>query len=160
MQSIPRQVTLLFKARRTPQKLSIRRSAVTIICAAVLVAAGLEAGSARPPDPVSNLEPGYPAGAQFPELKLAMPADGIEAQILLNRPRGGLNPDAFNSLREKEITNDSRKLLTLALALKAEIDSSSAGDPPADAIAKAKEIEKLAKHVKSRMSMNPVLERP
>lgn len=70
------------------------------------------------------------------------------------------SPEAFNLMREKAIANDSQKLLKLAIALKAEIDGSSGYEPSADALAKAQEIEKLAKDVKSRMAVNPVLERP
>jgi len=76
--------------------------------------------------------------------------------VLLNSRDLAMNPEAFNLMREQAITNDSNKLLRLAVALKAEIESSSGQEPRADAMAKAREIEKLARDVKSRMTIDPM----
>jgi hypothetical protein len=133
---------------------------VTMICVAMAVSAALAPGLMPSKDAALELQ-AIPAAAQVPaEAKLSNPATGLDAQISLNNRATNINPEAFNFMREKKIAVDTQKLLQLAIALKAEIDSNSGGAPSLEALAKAKEIERLAKDVKSWMSSNPVLERP
>lgn len=99
----------------------------------------------------------FARGASPPELKPGNTAGGIEAQLSFTNPRERLNPEMFNSMREKAIANVSQKLLQLAIALKGEIGSDSSEGPSAAAIAKAQQIEKLAKDVKSGMALNPMV---
>ena len=52
---------------------------------------------------------------------------------------------------QKQLTEDTDKLLALAKQLKEEVDKSNGGTLPVDAVKKAAEIEKLAKSVKSKL---------
>jgi hypothetical protein len=57
--------------------------------------------------------------------------------------------------RKKQITNDSSQLLTMALALKAEVDKTSKDTLSLNVIRKADEIEKLAHTVKEKIKQSP-----
>jgi len=142
-----------FKPKSTFPKTAMRHSVLAIACGAALVSTGLAASLAVLGVPSVSAE-----GVQLPELALGKATGGIKAQVLMNSPRTMLNPEVFNSTREKAIANDSKKLLQLAIELREEVDSSSIEEPSPAAIAKAREIEKLAKDVKSRMSISPSLE--
>ena len=67
-----------------------------------------------------------------------------------------LNIEAYNKKREKDIADDSRKLLSLAIALNADLKRSSGSALSSDTINKAKQIEKLAHDVKENMRINLV----
>lgn len=156
MRPLPLQVfPFLSKSTNTLRKTTIGRSVITIVCASAMVMAGVVTGLMRQAGATPNLGLPNPGAVRLPALKLGNAVDGIAAQMIMNGPRTGLNPEFFNALRQRAVTKDSQKLLRLAIALKAEIDGSSGTEPPPDAIAKAKEIEKLAKDVKSKMTVNP-----
>lgn len=91
----------------------------------------------------------------IPPAGMTWTSPGLEAQILVNTPTLTINVEAFNKLREKAIANDSRKLVSLAIALKMELNHDSDTKLSSDAVKKAKEIEKLARDVKQRMCFNP-----
>jgi nitric oxide reductase activation protein len=59
--------------------------------------------------------------------------------------------DAANAERKKQLSDDSTKLLTLAMALKAEVDKTNKDMLSLNVIRKADEIEKLARNVKEKM---------
>ena len=61
--------------------------------------------------------------------------------------------EAANAERKKELTDDSAKLLTLAIALKAEVDKTNKDMLSLRVIRKADEIEKLAHNVKEKMKL-------
>jgi hypothetical protein len=61
--------------------------------------------------------------------------------------------DAANIERKKQISDDSTKLLTLAMALKAEVDKTNKDMLSLNVIRKADEIEKLARNVKEKMKL-------
>ncbi len=63
------------------------------------------------------------------------------------------NFDAANLERKKQIAVDTSKLLSLAIAMKTEVDKSSTNTYSADALEKADEIEKLAQNVKAKMKL-------
>jgi hypothetical protein len=63
------------------------------------------------------------------------------------------NFDAINLQRRKQIAEDSEKLITLAIALKAEVDGSTDKKPTANEVRKAEGIEKLAHEVKQTMEL-------
>ncbi len=69
--------------------------------------------------------------------------------------RSRFDVDGFNRQREKDIANDSTKLLSLALALKSELDNGPDGRHSSDAANKAEKIEKLARDVKRKMQIAP-----
>ncbi len=56
-----------------------------------------------------------------------------------------------NDQRQKDIVNDTAKLLSLAQELKVEVEKSSKNQMSVSVIKKAEEIEKLAKSVKEKM---------
>ena len=64
------------------------------------------------------------------------------------------NFDAVNSIRKKQIADDSSKLLTLAIALKAEVGDLGNGTVSPDSVRKADGIEKLAHNVKHKMELD------
>lgn len=61
--------------------------------------------------------------------------------------------DAANTERKKQLSDDSTKLLTLAMALKAEVDKTNKDMLSLNVIRKADEIEKLAHDVKEKMKL-------
>jgi hypothetical protein len=61
--------------------------------------------------------------------------------------------DAANTERKKQLSDDSSKLLTLAMALKAEVDKTNKDMLSLNVIRKADEIEKLAHDVKEKMKV-------
>ena len=65
-----------------------------------------------------------------------------------------LNIEAYNRKREKDIADASRKLLSLAISLKSDLEDTPGSGLSPDAIKKAKEIEKLAHDVKEMMKVN------
>jgi|KBSMisStandDraft_5_1062788.scaffolds.fasta_scaffold1476978_1 hypothetical protein len=65
-----------------------------------------------------------------------------------------INIEAYNRKREKEIADKSRKLLSLAIALKTDLDQDPSSEPSPDAMSKANQIEKLAHDVKENMKLS------
>jgi hypothetical protein len=61
--------------------------------------------------------------------------------------------EAANEERKKQLSDDSAKLLTLAMALKAEVDKTNKDMLSLNVIRKADEIEKLAHNVKEKMKL-------
>jgi len=90
-------------------------------------------------------------------LTLANNGPGTHAQIRASGKRLKINIDGFNRQRDIEIAKDSRKLLSLAIALKAELDRNPGDNPTSAAVSKARAIEKLARDVKRKMQMTPEL---
>jgi hypothetical protein len=63
------------------------------------------------------------------------------------------NFDAANAERLRQMTEASKMLETMAIALKAEVDKTSSGRLSESAIHKAETIEKLARIVKEEMKL-------
>jgi hypothetical protein len=61
--------------------------------------------------------------------------------------------DVANAERKKQLSDDSAKLLTLAMALKAEVDKTNKDMLSLNVIRKADEIERLARNVKDKMKL-------
>lgn len=86
--------------------------------------------------------------------------DGAEGGQMGNGPQivslGGMkiNIEAYNRKREKDIADDSKKLLSLAIALKSDLEQDSGQGPSPRAISKANEIQKLAHDVKENMKLS------
>jgi hypothetical protein len=59
--------------------------------------------------------------------------------------------DAVENARKKQIADESAELLSMALALKAEVDKTTKDTLSLNVIKKADQIEKLAKQVKEKM---------
>jgi hypothetical protein len=80
---------------------------------------------------------------------------GVDPQSLVEGPGFTINVDAFNSKRRIDIANDSRKLLSLAIAVKSELDKAPGRTLSDETLRKLKQIEKLAHAVKEKMKMDP-----
>lgn len=89
-----------------------------------------------------------------PSELIAVPS-AVEAQLTMSGRVLKINSKAFNQQRQKEIANDSEKLLTLAIALKTELDRNPGEASSANAAALVRKIEKLAHKVKKTMTFNP-----
>ena len=63
------------------------------------------------------------------------------------------NFDAINLARKKQIAEDSNNLVTVAMALKAEVDSTTTKNLSPNALHKAEGIERLAHDVKQKMQL-------
>ncbi|MGO9433810.1 MAG: hypothetical protein ACLPH3_22150 [Terracidiphilus sp.] len=61
--------------------------------------------------------------------------------------------DAASVERKKQLSDDSAKLLTLAMALKAEVDKTNKDMLSLSVVRKADEIEKLARNVREKMKL-------
>lgn len=61
--------------------------------------------------------------------------------------------DAASAERKKELSDESAQLLTLAMALKAEVDKTNKDMLSLNVIRKADEIEKLAHNVRTKMKL-------
>jgi hypothetical protein len=81
------------------------------------------------------------------------PAAGATPLATPGPQNGGLNPDALDAERKKQIAEDSAKLLKLATELKAEVDKTTKDTLSMGVIRKADEIEKLAHSVKEKMKL-------
>lgn len=87
--------------------------------------------------------------------EIARADSGLQAQVVVEGDVPvKINVEAFNKKREKDIADDSRKLLSLAIELKTEVNSESGSTLSPDAVKKLKEIEKLARRVKQTMTIN------
>jgi hypothetical protein len=92
-----------------------------------------------------------------PGVDLAWSSPAEKGQISFGLGDVKLNIEAYNKKREKDIADDSRKLLSLAIALNADLERSSGSALSSDTINKAKQIEKLAHDVKENMKINLVV---
>jgi hypothetical protein len=88
-----------------------------------------------------------------PAEEIAGAGSGLGAQIpVVDDVPVKINIEAFNKKRERDIAEDSRKLVSLAIELKSEVNSESELTP--ETVHKVKEIEKLAHKVKETMTIN------
>lgn len=116
-------------------------------CAALLVAAGL----------VCVAQDGHRPAAQENKPATAVPASGADSQ---SQPANAAKMSkqqmaaAADGQRKKQIAEESTELLTMALALKAEVDKTTKDTLSLNVIRKADEIEKLAHNVKEKMKQS------
>jgi hypothetical protein len=99
------------------------------------------------------------AGQQNPDKPYLMPEanrlpDKNDQMKLNEQQEKQQDFEAANTVRKKQISEDSAKLLTLAMALKAEVDKTNKDTLSLNVIRKADEIEKLAKSVKEKMKLS------
>jgi hypothetical protein len=81
------------------------------------------------------------------------PLDANQQMEMREKQQRKQNFEAANTERLRQLTEDSNALLTMAMALKAEVDSTSSGQLSANALRKADLIEKLARDVKEKMKL-------
>ena len=68
-----------------------------------------------------------------------------------------INIEAYNRKREKDIADASKKLLSLAIDLKSDVDRNAGSGPSTSAVNKARAIEKLAHDMKESMKLNLIV---
>jgi hypothetical protein len=93
-----------------------------------------------------------PAGNQQSPAQTSTPANphpDPQTQSSSAQPKQPI-PDATNGDHKKQIADDSSHLLTMAIALKAEVDKTNKDTLSVAVIRKADEIEKLARSVKEK----------
>ncbi len=79
--------------------------------------------------------------------------DANEQMKLREGQKRKANFDAANSARLRQMSQDSDRLLTMAMALKAEVDQTHGDALSANALRKAEVIETLARGVKEKMKL-------
>jgi hypothetical protein len=89
-----------------------------------------------------------------PGAELTRVSAGVNGQISIGLGDVRVNVEAYNKKRVKEIAEDSRKLLSLAMSLRAEVQQGADSDASPNTIRKADEIEKLAHNLKETMKLN------
>lgn len=80
----------------------------------------------------------------------------LQSQVMVAGRHLAFNVDGFNIQRKRDIARQTRKLLSLAMALKTELEQSPGSSPSPGEMKKVRQIEKLARKVKQTMSMSPV----
>lgn len=111
----------------------------------VLSVSGVLATAQAPPPPHT------PKPLLLPEAN--RPLDANQQMELREKNVKKVNFEAANLERKRQMTNDSDMLVTMAMALKAEVDNSSSTTLSPNAMRKAEMIEKLARGVKEKMKL-------
>jgi hypothetical protein len=88
----------------------------------------------------------------LPEFLNRLPDENDQARMRQENPNQP-NYESLNALRRKEVNDDAAKLVKLANDLKAELDKTDRDTMSVSAIKKAEQIEKLAKSMKSKMTV-------
>jgi len=122
------------------------RSVVVAVVGSLAVCFALLASSAQQAPPGSPDRPYLlPEANRLP--------DANEQMRMHEKASKEQNFEAANAERRKQIADESTKLLTLAMALKAEVDKTNKDTLSLNVIRKADEIEKLAHNVKEKMKL-------
>jgi hypothetical protein len=95
-----------------------------------------------------------PKPAQTASDAQAAPNPAAQPVVDAAKPQPGQNA-ALADDRKKQITSDSSQLLTMAIALKAEVDKTNKDTLSLNVIRKADQIEKLAHSVKEKIKLGP-----
>lgn len=124
-------------ARRTPHCQEVRRFPWMLVCIAVVCAAAVTCTAQNGPVSKNNTLAATPvqnSGANAKESK---------------QEKAPISPAETD--RKKQIADESSQLLSMALALKAEVDKTTKDTLSLNVIRKADEIERLARTVKEKM---------
>ncbi|HWT65032.1 MAG TPA: hypothetical protein VN151_02875 [Terracidiphilus sp.] len=81
------------------------------------------------------------------------PPDKNDQMLMKQKGQGARNFDALNTLRRKQINDDSVKLLILANDLKKKVDALGSQPVPPELLREAAVIELLARDVQTRMTV-------
>jgi hypothetical protein len=118
------------------------------IAGSLAVAAALAGYSQTPTTQIPNKTPKpllMPEANRLPDVNQQMEMrDGQQKKVKF---------DAANTERLRQMAEDSNALLTMAMALKAEVDNSKSDQLSVTALRKAEVIEKLAHDVKEKMKL-------
>lgn len=120
-------------------------SGIALLAAFVLLTSSAQPGQQQPP----SLNPDKPY--LVPE---ANRLPDVNDQMRMREQQSKKQSfEAANAERKKQLTDDSAKLLTLAMSLKAEVDKTNKDTLSLNVIRKADEIERLAHNVKEKMKL-------
>lgn len=130
--------------RLRPSRRFVRVGILALLGAAVLLASAAQGGQ----------EPAT-AGPEKPYIiPSANPMPDKNAQMQMHEQQAKQqNFEAANTERKRQLSDDSARLLTLAMSLKAEVDKTNKDTLSLSVIRKADEIEKLAHNVKEKMKL-------
>lgn len=130
---------------------SSRQSKIALTGGFVFLAAfALVTGAVLPGQQTPTVDKPY----QVPEANRSPDAPATNDQMKMGDNQDRQHSlDAANAERKKQLSDDSAKLLTLAVALKAEVDKTNKDMLSLNVIRKADEIEKLAHTVKEKMKL-------
>ena len=131
----PSSNTLQFDAGR--RSWFLLSAGIVALAALVLVTGAAQGGPQQQPAPAADKA-------------LPVPAASPSAQGASPSVRGK-KQDAATMQRKKDLTDESATLLTLAMALKAEVDKTNKDTLSINVIRKADQIEKLARNVKEQI---------
>lgn len=128
---------------RLRSRFALLSGSLSVVALALL--AGAAAPGQQPPGP--NVDKPYllPEANRLPDVNDQMKMREKQAKQQ--------SFDAANAERKKQLSDESAKLLTLAMALKAEVDKTNKDMLSINVIRKADEIEKLAHNVKEKMRL-------
>ena len=148
MQSNQRQKEISKPSR---DRSSSPQSKIVLACGfASLAAFALFTGAALPGQQTPSADKPY----QVPEANRSSDASATNNQMKMGEGQDKQQSlDAANSERKKQLSDDSAKLLILAVALKSEVDKTNKDMLSLNVIRKADEIEKLAHTVKEKMKL-------
>jgi hypothetical protein len=140
MKSGPDQVRSLHHKGETAVPLRskiLRGGGVALLAAIALLTGAAQSGQQSPP-----ANPGQP--------DLAPPSNSVPDAKTQSQPA---QPTLPTDPRKRQLTEDSARLLTLAIALKAEVDKTNKDTLSLNVIRRADEIEKLAHNVREKMKL-------
>lgn len=134
---------LVARLPRRPRKNHWARALACLTAAAALT------GAAQP----GMRDPGQNTDRPFLLPEANRPLDANQQMEMRDQQTKKQNFEAANAERQKQISDDSAKLLKLATDLKAEVDKTNKDTLSLNVIRKAEEIEKLAHNVKEKMKL-------
>ena len=126
----------------------ILRPGIGVLVLAVIMGSGFLCTAQTTTPPSRN--PGPPS-AQSPNVT---DIDGVETHDTASEGMRAQLEKMRNDDRQKQLVDDTNKLLSLATELKTDVDKTNKDTLSLDVIKKADEIEKLAHNVKEKMKGN------
>jgi hypothetical protein len=90
----------------------------------------------------------------LPEFINRLPDENDQARMRQEQ-NGQADFEAASAYRHKQVSDESAKLVKLAIDLKAEVDKSGNDTLSVNALRKAEAIEKLAHNIKEKMTITP-----
>jgi len=142
---LPSRLRRLFWSRQSALGLGLGACVVVAVTGAALLAVHAQDTAQAAPN-------GQPPRVQ--ESVIHQPDTSNEERKTGGAPARQPDVDAASAERKAQLSDESARLLTLAVALKAEVDKTNKDMLSLNVIRKAEEIEKLAHDVKAKMKLS------
>jgi len=123
----------------------IRLSGILLLAAIALLTGAAQSGQQSPP--ATPAQPNLLPDAKQPPVANAQ----SQPEAVKTTPQGA---DTITDPKKQQLNEESAQLLTLAIALKAEVDKTNKDTLSLNVIRKADEIEKLAHNVREKMRVS------